>query len=544
MIGEIVGNYRILEKLGEGGMGEVYKGVDLMLDREVAIKSMRRELAQRPDIVERFRAEAVALAKLNHPNIATLYSFFRQGDGLYMAMEFAQGETLEQIIDRHPQGIPPARAVDWFCQALEAIEHAHLNGVIHRDIKPANMMVSRTGRLKVMDFGIARLLGTGRLTRTGYLVGTVEYMSPEQIRGMECDARSDIYSLGIVLYKMLAGRSPFGGRSEYELLRAQVEEMPSPLGKVVAGAPAFLEGILARALAKLPEDRFQTARQFQDALRTRGSPGFPAPPVPVSPDGEATRLPPIPRAPEVRAPTLVAVPSPAPSWTGSAAVQGPPVPVAGSVLSFRSVWRDYPAAVVVLGAILGMAATLLLFWLLGGAPASVPPEAAREKSLPAVPAEAQSPPPAVPPEPVNPPAPQAPATGGATPPAPAERPALAPSLPPVEREVPEQTPSPPIQAPARRSKAVSPAPAKSPERKAPAETAAKPREFPKARKPVATATDIQAPDSRREYFDSVERDLERFMKTPNKPRRPAGKAGQGGDYFKDLSKDVDRFLRR
>ena len=271
MIGNVVGNYKIIDKIGEGGMGAVFKGVDLMLEREVAIKMLRPELAQQPNVVERFRTEAVTLAKLNHPNVATLHSFFRQGDDFFMVMEFVRGETLESMI-RQRGALPCDRAVELFSMALEGIDHAHKMGIVHRDIKPANMMLTETGSIKVMDFGIARVLGTDRLTRAGHLIGTAEYMSPEQVRGEETDARSDIYSLGILLYEMLTGRVPFNNPSEYELMRSQIEDAPTPPRTFAPHIPLGIEQAIMRSLAKKREARYQSASEFRSMLlQTTGS---------------------------------------------------------------------------------------------------------------------------------------------------------------------------------------------------------------------------------------------------------------------------------
>ena len=265
MIGHTVGSYKITEKIGEGGMGAVFKGIDVMLDREVAIKMLRPELARQAQLAERFRSEAVTLAKLNHPNIATLYSFLRQNDDFFMVMEYVRGETLEQIMrSRGPMNCDTA--ITLFCHALEGMEHAHAMGIIHRDIKPANIMLTERGSIKVMDFGIARVLGTDRMTRAGHLVGTIEYMPPEQVRGGETDARSDIYSLGILLYEMLTGRVPFTSPSEYELMRSQVEDAPPPPREFAPQTPVEIEQSILRALAKNKDDRFQTAGEFRLAL--------------------------------------------------------------------------------------------------------------------------------------------------------------------------------------------------------------------------------------------------------------------------------------
>jgi serine/threonine-protein kinase len=303
MINNVVGSYKVLEKIGEGGMGAVYKGVDLMLEREVAIKALRPELARQPDVVERFRAEAVTLAKLNHPNIATLYSFLRQGDDYFMIMEFVRGETLDSVLQRSGS-MPVDRAISLLCQALEGIDHAHKMGIIHRDIKPANMMLTQTGSIKVMDFGIARVLGTARLTRQGSVIGTVEYMSPEQVRGEETDARSDIYSLGILLYEMLAGRVPFSHPSEYALMKRQIEEPPAPPRDFQPDIPAAVEAAVLRALAKNPGDRFQTAAAMRtDLLAATASRTS----TEASTSSEAaTRM--VAQPPETPAPTRVAGP--------------------------------------------------------------------------------------------------------------------------------------------------------------------------------------------------------------------------------------------
>ncbi|MFL6332672.1 MAG: protein kinase domain-containing protein [Pyrinomonadaceae bacterium] len=269
MIGQVFGNYKVTQKLGEGGMGEVFRGVDMMLEREVAIKFLRPELASQPQVVERFRSEAVTLAKLQHPNIATLYNFMRQGDSFVMVLEFVRGVTLDHVIQQRG-AIPVESAIPIFCQMLDGIQEAHSEGIIHRDIKPANMMLTDKGTLKVLDFGIARILGTARMTRQGNIIGTIEYMSPEQVRGFETDARSDIYSLGMLLYEMLTARCPFEIQNEFELMKAQIEQYPVPPRQLNPAIPEVVEQAIWKSIHKDPAQRFQSAAEFRAFLLNAG----------------------------------------------------------------------------------------------------------------------------------------------------------------------------------------------------------------------------------------------------------------------------------
>ena len=264
--GQIIGNYQIVEKIGEGGMGEVFKGLDLILKRDLAVKVLRPELSNNEELLERFRQEAIILAKLNHQNIATLYGFLGTYSPYCMIMEFAYGETLLKIVKRHPTGLPFTVAMELFDQILAAIAHAHSRGIIHRDIKPANIMVNASQEVKVMDFGIGRILDDQQLTRTGMLVGTAKYMSPDQILGKKVDARSDVYSLGILVYEILTGHIPFNANSEYEIFRAHVEIVPRTISELQVPVPPAVDAVLMRALAKDPEARFTDAGDFRRQL--------------------------------------------------------------------------------------------------------------------------------------------------------------------------------------------------------------------------------------------------------------------------------------
>ncbi|HEY6320916.1 MAG TPA: protein kinase, partial [Thermoanaerobaculia bacterium] len=276
MIDRVIGNYRIVEKVGEGGMGTVYRALDVMLEREVAIKAIRPELSREPEIIERFRAEAKMLARLSHPAIATIYSFFVDGEDVFLAMEFVRGRSLSGVLQTAGP-LPWERTVSLLAGALDGIEQAHRVGIVHRDLKSDNLMVTESGTVKVMDFGIARLIGSSRLTRTGLLVGTLHYMAPEQIRGEEVDRRTDVYALGAVLYEMLTGRVPFQGSSDYAVLKAHVEEHPAPPSAAMPGLPPWLDRAILKALAKAPAERFQTVEELRLCLQGQGSPAAAGP---------------------------------------------------------------------------------------------------------------------------------------------------------------------------------------------------------------------------------------------------------------------------
>lgn len=258
----MVGNqYKIVSELGSGGMGIVYQAVDTLLEREVAIKKLRSEFSRTPDVAKRFLREAKIQARLNHPNITHLLTCLQEADTFYIVMEFVAGTPLNKLIP-----LPPHRLLPLAMQILDSLDYAHGMGVLHRDIKPDNLMVTSNGTIKIMDFGIAHVLGTTRHTREKVIMGTLEYISPERITGKDPERSSDIYSLGAVLFEALTGRLPFEAKSEFELLRQHLETPPPKLRSVVPDASETLEAVIDKALAKNPADRFSTCREMADAL--------------------------------------------------------------------------------------------------------------------------------------------------------------------------------------------------------------------------------------------------------------------------------------
>jgi serine/threonine-protein kinase len=288
--GKRVGDYEILSVLGSGGMGQVYSARNIISGRIEAMKILLPDYAAEPQLSERFSAEIRILAGLDHPNIAQLRTAFEYQNQLVMIMEFVEGATLEKRATEGP--IPLNQVLDYSAQVLSALSYAHSKGVTHRDIKPGNIMITSHDLIKLMDFGIAKSsadLERTQLTCPGTTLGSVYYMSPEQVRGDTVDSRSDIYSFGVTLYEMLTGRRPFQAETAYALLNAHLNEAPEPPELVNPVISPELNNIVLRAMAKAPNRRFQTAEEFLTALRNLKDAGAesnatkPIPiPVPVS----------------------------------------------------------------------------------------------------------------------------------------------------------------------------------------------------------------------------------------------------------------------
>jgi len=267
--GSMLGNYLIINQIGEGGMGMVYKARDTVLDRIVALKILPPQLTQNTDFLHRIRTEAFAQARLNHPNIVTLYSVQDLPAGFMLVMEYVEGQTLQQRIqDQGP--LDSREAVRIFEQTLQGVAYAHQMGVLHRDLKPDNIFLTHKGEVKIMDFGVARLVDGKESTRSRSMVGTLLYISPEQINGRDADFRSDIYTLGISLFEAVTGRLPFERKTDYALMHAHVLETPPRPRNIKRDLPKDLESVILKAIEKEPEKRHQSAADFRELLLRQG----------------------------------------------------------------------------------------------------------------------------------------------------------------------------------------------------------------------------------------------------------------------------------
>jgi TolB-like protein/Tfp pilus assembly protein PilF len=273
--GSRLGPYEIQSLIGAGGMGEVYRARDTRLDRDVALKVLHADVAANPARLERFQREAKTVASLNHPNIVTLYSVEEDAEVRFLTMELIEGQSLDQV--RTAAGLSVARVFDIGVAIADALAAAHDRGIVHRDLKPANVMLTRDGRVKVLDFGLAKIAETAAwdqtitqaapITTEGAVLGTVPYMSPEQLRGQQVDHRSDIFSLGVLLYEMATGRRPFSGATNTDVMSSILRDTPRPLTQVNPELPHQLGRIIAQCLEKEPEDRYHSAKDVRNALR-------------------------------------------------------------------------------------------------------------------------------------------------------------------------------------------------------------------------------------------------------------------------------------
>jgi eukaryotic-like serine/threonine-protein kinase len=339
------GRYQVVRKLGAGGMANVYLAEDQELGRRVAIKILNDRHANDDQFVERFRREAKNAAALSHPNIVSIYDRGEAEGTYYIAMEFLDGRTLKElVVSRGPA--PVTVSVEYARQILQALRFAHRHGIVHRDIKPHNVLVDAEGRVKVTDFGIARA-GTSQMTEAGSIVGTAQYLSPEQARGTDVDQRSDVYSLGIVLYELLTGTVPFNGDTPVEIAMKHLSAVPDPPSTRRPDVPRDLDLIVMRALAKDPADRYQSAEEM-DADLERFARGAAVSPVTEESATQIMRLPPEPYA--ATAATMIS------PGRRTAQLPPPPPPVYYDLeepMHRRPMWPWVAALLFVLGAGIG-----------------------------------------------------------------------------------------------------------------------------------------------------------------------------------------------
>lgn len=262
-----LGRYDVIAEIGRGAMGVVYRAVDPMLERTVAIKTINMALdpGEMEHYEKRFTIEARAAGGLNHPNIVIIYDIGRSGDLAYMAMEYLEGRELKELIAANE--VPPDRALEIIALVADGLAYAHANDVVHRDVKPANIMILKDGRVKITDFGIARMRTADVRTQTGVVLGSPRYLSPEQVLGKRCDARADTFSLGVILYEMLTGQAPFNGIDVNSLMFQIVNFTPPPPSSINPALPPVLDLIIAKALAKTADDRYADIAEFAADLR-------------------------------------------------------------------------------------------------------------------------------------------------------------------------------------------------------------------------------------------------------------------------------------
>ena len=263
-----LGRYEVLGELGQGAMGVVYKAKDPLIDRVVAIKTINLGLAldEKEEYEGRFYQEAKAAGRLNHPNIVTIYDVGKSADVAYIAMEFLEGRELRDIMNDGGK-LPVDQVLDIVAQVALGLAYAHEHEIVHRDVKPSNIMVVRDGHVKITDFGIARMASSAVRTQTGMVLGSPKYMSPEQVMGKNIDQRSDIFSLGVMLYEMLTGQAPFNGENVNAIMYQTLNAAPPPPNVLNPGVPEMLNYIVAKALAKPVDDRYQNAKDFAADLR-------------------------------------------------------------------------------------------------------------------------------------------------------------------------------------------------------------------------------------------------------------------------------------
>ena len=263
--GTILGDYEVLGPIGAGGMGTVYKVRNTLSDRIEALKILLPDLQTAGHLEERFLREIRVLASLAHPNIASLHTAVRLNNQLLMLMEYVEGRSLSSIM--RATRVPTNVAADYARQTLAAVAFAHGRGVVHRDIKPSNVMVSTQGTVKLLDFGIATMAASKKLTRTGVVIGSLHYMSPEQVQAGPADARSDVYSLGVTFYELFTGRCPIEGESDYAVMTAHLFNTPQPPSQVDPAVPAAISDLIGKAMEKEPAKRFQSAAEFLSAFQ-------------------------------------------------------------------------------------------------------------------------------------------------------------------------------------------------------------------------------------------------------------------------------------